>query len=126
MPVSIKIEYINKVLHVLVLGNFSIDSAKATFIEMMHSLVKYRAEKVLVDCRLLKNMTQSAMTMYDYAENAANQLLNENLDPKLAYLLSPENFNEVTKFGENVAFNRGVHVKIFHDNDAALQWLAED
>ena len=126
MPVSIKIEYVNEVLHVSVLGKFSIGSAKATFIEMLHSLVKYRAEKVLVDCRLLKNMTESAMTMYDYAETAANQLLNKNLDPKIAYLLSPKNHNEVTEFGENVAFNRGVHVKIFHDNDAALQWLAKD
>jgi hypothetical protein len=126
MPIEIKIEYKDEILYCTATGEFTLNSARATFVELLESSIKNKAAGVLIDCRLLNIDNMSTMDTYSYAETVANELFNYNYFPKLAYLFTSKEINALRKFGENVAANRGAVVQLFDDITDALKWLGDN
>ena len=113
-------------LYVKASGRFSLAEAKRTFLEMLESVARNHVRKVLLDGLALKG-NPKLMERFFYSEFAA-QALATSLVPgvprstQFAYvliipMLDPE------RFGENVAVNRGMFVRVFDNVADALQWL---
>jgi hypothetical protein len=126
MPISIKLEYKDEVLHVIALGKYTLASAIATLIEVLRTAQKANTGKIFIDCRPLATLDASTMETFQYAQAAADELDNLNFRPKLAYLFNSRDMNEMQQFGAIVAINRKVRVRIFDDYNAALNWLSDN
>jgi hypothetical protein len=113
-------------LHVEVAGNFSLEEAKRTFLETLEAVARHGAKKVLFDgCKLIGNPT--TMERFYYGEFAANSVArfgDRGVSPatQFAYVLR-EPILDPRRFGESVAVNRGMFVKVFDNLEDALGWL---
>ena len=113
-------------LRVEVSGEFSLEEAKRTFLEMMEAAAKCDARKLLVDgCQVVGE--PKTMERFYYGEFAARSVANfadrgRPYIPQFAYLLR-EPVLDPGRFGERVARNRGMYVKMFDQLEEALAWL---
>jgi hypothetical protein len=113
-------------LRAVVSGEFSMDEAKRTFLEILDAVAHHRAGKVLVDGRELKGEPKT-IERFLYGSFAAHAVATH---PKggpprasqFAYLLREPIF-EPQRFGETVAVNRGMWVRSLGNPDEALEWL---
>jgi hypothetical protein len=125
MSILQEMHFESGVLKVDVRGEFSLQEAKRTFLEMLEAVSRYRAEKVLLDGRTLKGKPEDLERFY-YGEFAAEEtirLLKEHGSaPKFAYVLK-EPIRDPRKFGETVAVNRGMNIKVFEAPEDAFEWL---
>lgn len=126
MPISIKLEYKNEILHVIASGEYTLASAISTLVEVLKAAHKGNAGKIFIDCRPLMAIDSSTMGTFQYAQAAADEIKNLNFDPKLAYLFNAQDLDEVRQFGAIVAINRKVRVRLYTDYDAALKWLNDN
>jgi hypothetical protein len=114
------------ILRIDAIGEFSLEEAKRAFLDMLGAVVQYHAKKVLLDGRALKGNPEEIERFY-YGEYAAEQtikLLKEHgFVPGFAYVMN-EPLRDPRRFGENVAVNRGTHLKVFASPEEALAWLA--
>jgi hypothetical protein len=116
-----------RVLNVSAAGEFSLDEAKRTFLEIIDSIRANGSEKVFFDGRDIIGNPLVIERFY-YGEFVADVV--ENLRrspeydgvPQFAYVLS-EPVLDPQRLGETVAVNRGVNVKVFDNVPDALQWL---
>lgn len=107
-------------------GEFSLQEAERTFIELMERVVRHKVEKVLVDGRGLKG-DPSVIERFFYggftADTVEAHVLDHKIrDAKFAYILL-EPVLDPYRLGESVAINRGMQVKAFDDAGQAVQWL---
>jgi hypothetical protein len=115
------------VLLVRVGGEFSLDEAKRTFLEIISAIEKNNSEKVLFDGREIKG-NPTVIDRFYYGEFAAGSVaqLKERTtydsDPRFAYVLH-EPVLDPMRFGEIVAVNRGMRGKAFANIDEAVKWL---
>jgi hypothetical protein len=120
-----KIRYESGCLKVEASGEFSLNEAQRTFLDILASIVKYRAEKVLFDGRKLQGSPKD-MERFFYGEFAAKEtvkLVKEHrLVPRFAYVIH-EPVRDRTRLGETVAVNRGMNVKVFDTPEQATLWL---
>lgn len=106
-------------------GEFSLEEAKSTFVEMLGAVAQYQAQKVLFDGR---NMTgkprEFERFLYgDFAAKETIKLVNEHkIVPRFAYVLH-QPLRDPQRYGETVAVNRGMTVKTFETPEEALTWL---
>ena len=113
-------------LHVEAAGNFSLEEAKRTFLEILEAVARHRVEKVLFDgCKLTGNPT--AMERFYYGEFTAKSVArfgDRGVSPvtQFAYILR-EPVLDLRRLGETVAVNRGMFVKAFDNLEDALGWL---
>jgi hypothetical protein len=130
MSMQLKARFASGLLEVEVRGEFSLDEAKRTFLEMLDSAGRHGAAKVLFDGRGLKGEPE-VMERFFYGEFAATETARAasegNLPrvPRFAYVLE-EPVLDPRRFGENVASNRGMIVKTFGNREEALKWLEVD
>jgi hypothetical protein len=108
------------------MGEFSLQEAKRTFLEMLEAVARHQIRKVLFDGRRLTGDPQTIERFY-YGEFAADSVLqfkDRGVSPatKFAYILQ-EPVLDPQRFGETVAVNRGMLVKAFDDLEDALGWL---
>jgi hypothetical protein len=113
-------------LHVGAMGDFSLDEAKRTFLEMLEAVERYKVKKVLFDGRRLKGAPE-IMERFYYGEFAAASVwkfVARGVSPatKFAYVLK-EPVLDPQRFGETVAVNRDMLVLAFDNLTDALGWL---
>ena len=122
LKISPEFEY----LHVVATGQFSLVEAKRTFIEVLESVARNKVDKVLLDGRRLAGNPKIFERFFygDFAAKAVPDFTARGVSSatKFAYVLTipvldPE------RFGETVARNRGMCVKVFENLLDAFGWL---
>src|SRR4029077_3798440 len=104
-------------LRVVAVGEFSIEEAKTTFLEMLNAVARHKSEKILFDGRELKG-EPTTIQRFLYGEFVASAVARDVVERDLvsalqfAYVLQ-EPVLDPLRFGETVAVNRGMWVKAF-------------
>ncbi len=115
------------ILNAVFTGSYTLEEAKRTFLSLIEEVKKHRASKVLVDGRTVTGKP-TTMERFYYGEFCAAEVLKlvnkHSLIPKFAFILQ-EPVLDPGRFGENVAVNRGMNVKMFDNIDEAQAWLDE-
>jgi len=107
-------------------GQLSLPQAKRTFLEMLGTVERYGVGKVLLDGRGLTGKPK-VMDRFYYGEFAANAVLKQATRagipaPQFAYVLREPGLDP-QRFGQTVAINRGMRVKVFDNLGDARVWL---
>jgi hypothetical protein len=114
-------------LRVIATGEFSLEEAERTFLEILDAVARHKTEKLLLDGRELKGEPDT-IHRFLYGEFAARTVMRyikERRGPRalqFAYVLQ-EPVLDPQRFGETVAINRGMWVKAFDNLEDALGWL---
>ncbi len=114
------------VLRVIAAGEFSLEEAEMTYLNVINAVAEHKSEKVLFDGREITGEPE-AMERFYYGKFAAEKcqsfLYNRGCRaPQFAYVLR-EPVLDPGRFGETVAVNRGMIVKAFDNLDGAHEWL---
>jgi hypothetical protein len=126
MSIELKISPQPGFLHVGATGEFSLAEAKRAFTEMLEAMAQHQLGKVLLDGRGLAGNPEF-MDRFHYGEYAAQTLAKYIARggfpaTQLAYVLVVP-ILDPGKFGETVAVNRGMNIRVFDNPDDALGWL---
>jgi hypothetical protein len=112
-----------------VTGDFSRAEALETIDPTLEVLIQHSLRKVLVDIRQVKG-NPSTMDRYAFSVALAekfNKACRAGADPRTRFgFVGNEPMVEKDRFGETVAVNRGLNLKVMEDMDEALQWLGID
>ena len=111
------------VFNAVVVGAFKLSLAEIQFIELLAEAVRCGATKILIDGEeITGNPTQFERFLYgEFVAEAVKRLGAETV-PVFAYVLH-EPVLDPMRFGETVALNRGMNLKVFDDYDLAIDWL---
>src|SRR5215218_6179635 len=113
-------------LKVIATGNFSLKEAERTFLEILEAIILHKAGKAMIDGRALagKPATIERFLYGKFAANSVKMYSARGLSPFTAFayvlklpVLDPQ------RFGETVAVNRGMRVKVFDNREDAFTWL---
>ena len=126
MSMRIEMSLDSDLLRVQATGEFSLEEAKRTFLEIMEGLALQGTKRVLIDGRTITGDPETIERFY-YGEFAAQTVVRyevRGVSPAtpFAYVLR-EPVLDPEKFGETVAVNRGMRVKVFDNPEEALEWL---
>lgn len=107
-------------------GEFSLEEAERTFLELMDAVVRHKVEKILIDGREISG-SLTVMERFSFGAFTADTVDASVMEgkvhnPQFAYVLA-EPVLDPYRLGESVAMNRGMRIKMFEDVDDALQWL---
>ena len=121
MSMSYREEIVEKTdfLHIRSFGEWSYEGGEASWRKVAACVTKGKFDKVLIDDRELE-ATFSTISEFELAGLVVDMLLGENC--RIAMVDRPER-HEVNGFFENVCVNRGLQMKFFHTEEAALEWL---
>ena len=114
-------------LRVIATGEFSLEEAERTFLEILDAVALHKTEKILLDGRELKGEPDT-IERFLYGKFAAHAVVSDIREgvlpfaPQFAYVLQ-EPVLDPQRFGETVATNRGMWVKAFDNIEDALGWL---
>ena len=114
-------------LRVAATGEFSLEEARRTFLEMLEAVALHKVGKVLFDGRGLAGEPEMMERFY-YGSFAAREIAESmrrgslSGPTQIGYVLE-EPILDPQKFGENVAVNRGMFIKVFDNLPDALGWL---
>ena len=115
-------------LNVVSSGVFSLEDAKKAFLEMLDAVVRHKAEKILLDGRNVHGSPKDMERFY-YGEFAATEthriVVEHNIHPRFAYVIH-EPLRDPARFGETVAVNRGMILKVFETLQDATEWLNKE
>jgi len=113
-------------LNVVATGRFSLPEAKRTFLQMLEAIALHKCTKALFDGREIDGNPTTIERFYysEFAAKSALDIVGRSIfrPPQFAYVLR-EPMLDPTRFGEDVAVNRGMWVKAFDNPEQALQWL---
>ena len=125
MSILQKMHFESGLLKVEATGEFSLDEAKRAFLEVLEAVAQYRTKKVLLDGRTLKGKPGDLERFY-YGEFAAEEtmrLVEEcGIAPQFAYVIE-QPLRDPRRFGETVAVNRGMNIRVFETPEEAFDWL---
>ena len=126
MNMQIEMRPESDLLSVHATGEFALEEAKRTFLELMEAVALYKSKQVLFDGRTLVGKPKTMERFY-YGEFAAQTVLQYSKRgvsraTQFGYVLR-EPVLDPRRFGETVAWNRGVRVKAFSNVEDALKWL---
>jgi len=107
-------------------GEFSLQEAELSFLEILDAIAQHKREKVLFDGRGVWGELTTMQRFY-YGEFVAEAVAafaqrGRRRAPMFAYVLK-EPVLDPQRFGESVATNRGMKVKAFDNMEDALGWL---
>lgn len=109
-------------LRVRAVGEFSLEEARRTFLEMLEAVARHPVRKVLFDGRGLVGEPETMERFY-YGQFAARAVAASAVPfTQFGYVLA-EPLLDPWRLGENVAVNRGMLVKTFDNQEDALEWL---
>ena len=98
------------------------------FLETLEAVVQYQAQNVLFDGRTLKGKPHD-LERFLYGEFAAKETMRvvkeHGFAPRFTYVLH-EPLRDPGKFGETVAVNRGMNVRVFEYLEDEFEWLGLD
>jgi hypothetical protein len=115
-----------EILNAKLAGEFNLDEAQNSFMELLESVKREKTDKVLVDGTALTGEPET-FERFLYGAFAAIAVSDFNPDPsvriKFAYALKPP-LLDAERLGESVAATRGMDVKAFESVQEARDWLA--
>jgi hypothetical protein len=111
------------VLYVTIFGEFKLTEALSDFLEVLEAIKENQSTKVVIDGRQLSGepLTIERFLYGEFVAEAVKRL-GVAAPPVFAYVLH-EPVLDPMKFGETVALNRGMNLKVFDDYDLAIGWL---
>jgi hypothetical protein len=129
MSLQHKMRFESGLLSIDATGEYtSLDKAKQLFLEMLEAVAQHQAKNVLLDGRTLEGKPRD-FERFLYGEFAAKETLRlvkeHGIVPRFAYVLH-EPLRDPGKFGETVAVNRGMNIKVFENLEDAFEWLGPD
>ena len=124
MSLKIATNASSNVLYVLNEGEFTLESAARTFLEVVVTAEENQCTKVLMDGRLVTGDPTIVERFYygEFAATSVNVSTRSKLRPQFAYVLH-EPVLDPLRLGETVAANRGMQVKTFDNLADAVDWL---
>lgn len=126
LRMRLDIQPVSGFLKVVATGDFSLEEAKRTFLQMLEAVVLHKGKKVLFDGRKLMGNPETMERFYygQFAAQSVVEFAEKGVSPAtpFAYVLG-EPVLDPARFGETVAVNRGMTVKAFDNPEEALQWL---
>jgi hypothetical protein len=115
-----------EILNAKLTGQFNLDEAQNSFVELLESVKREKTDKVLVDGTAMTGEPEM-FERFLYGAFAAIAVSEFNQDPsvriKFAYALKPP-LLDAERFGESMAVKRGMDVKAFESIQEARAWLA--
>lgn len=113
-------------LAVIATGKFSLKEAEQSFLDTLDAVIEHKTKKVLLDGRSVIGRPETIERFY-YGKFVANSVKayksrGVSLATAFAYVLK-EPLLDRQRFGETVAVNRGMHVRVFDAMEPALEWL---
>jgi len=113
-------------LYARVRGRFVLASAQQSFAELVETALREHTDLVLLDASHVTG-EPSMIDRFYYAKFAALSVAlarqhHRRFNPRFAYVLKVPVLDK-KRFGETVAVNRGMNVKVFEDIEAARAWL---
>jgi hypothetical protein len=113
-------------LHVKMGGEFQLDEAQNTFLELLEFAAQHKARKVLFNGLEITGNPETMERFY-YGNFVAETLFKFKdkrvpLRTPFAYVLK-EPVRDPQRFGETVAINRFMRIQMFDNVDDALNWL---
>jgi hypothetical protein len=115
-----RFEYTPEWLHVHARGAFDVPWLTGFVTEVMAAAkaADPALPAILVDVRELTGPRPDGMTLYDLGVLASRDIIGV----RVAFVAS-EAFVDPRRFGESVARNRGLNLRVFTDMNEALGWL---
>ena len=112
-------------LNVDAVGKFSLNEAKRTFLEMLEAAAQHKSQKVLFDGRKLTGKPELIERFYygSFAARAVADFRGGVLRFTIFAYVLKEPVLDPRRFGETVAVNRGMSVKVFDNLEDAVKWL---
>lgn len=127
MSLSIRVRLEPGVLRVIASGEFSLLAAQQNFVEIVDAVDQNKVTRVLVDGRHVTGNPET-IERFLYGEFAASAVARRLVEgaiertPQFAYVLH-EPVLDPNRFGETVAVNRGMWLKVFDNLQDAHSWL---
>ncbi len=113
-------------LRIVTSGDYSLEEAKRTFLEILDEIARRQALKVLIDGRLLKGEPETIERFYygKFCAEAVWSYRERGVAPftQFAFVLV-EPVLDPDRLGETVSVNRGMHTKAFDNVVEACEWL---
>jgi hypothetical protein len=126
MSMLIRVTVEPRFVRATVSGDFTLAEAERTFLEALDVVALRKTDKVLFDGRevtgeptIIQRFYYSELAARTVAEYAAES---GNPAPWFAYVLE-EPVLDPNRFGEKVARNRGMNMKVFDNLEDAFRWL---
>jgi len=128
MSMSIECRLENGLMHAVTTGEFSLEEAQSTFLELREAVKNAGCVKILFDGRELIGDPMIVERFYygEFCANAVEKMVNEGwygITPQFAYVMH-EPVLDPLRLGETVALNRGMNVKAFSNTKEAMRWLS--
>lgn len=129
MSMHLDIAREQSILRVRVTGVFSLSKANDCVVSIFEALAQHGLQKVLVDCRQLKGelTTLERFLHATFAVREMDRFADAGVfrGTRFAYV-GHEPLIDRNHFGETVAVNRGLNVKVSLNMREALKWLDVD
>ncbi|NUM48976.1 MAG: hypothetical protein HUU38_30095 [Anaerolineales bacterium] len=124
MPYALNFTKNNHYLHIGFTGDFRPGDVKTLWAEIRAYLNLHPQKRILVEEHPGATGRLDTLEVYETAAFLANTKLTYNVRIALLYQASvqKETFKQA-QFGETVAINRGLNLKVFHTREDAEQWL---
>ncbi|HEX3229416.1 MAG TPA: hypothetical protein VHQ95_10645 [Pyrinomonadaceae bacterium] len=126
MGMLIKVTAEPRYLRVISSGHFTLAEAERTFLQVIDAVALHKTDKVLFDGRDVIGEPTIIQRFYygDFAARIVARYAAEsgNPWPQFAYVLE-EPVLDPNRFGEKVARNRGMNMKVFDNLEEAFTWL---
>jgi hypothetical protein len=122
----IKVTAEPRFLRVIASGEFTPAEAEKTFLEVIDGVAMHKTGKVLFDGREVVGEPTIIQRFY-YGNFAARAVARYAAEtgrpaPQFAFVLE-EPVLDPNRFGEKVARNRGMNIRVFDNLEAAFNWL---
>jgi hypothetical protein len=126
MSMLIKVTAEPRFLRVIASGDFTMAEAERTFLEVIDAVAIHKTGKVLFDGREVIG-EPTVMQRFYYSNFAARTVARYAAEsgkpaPQFAYVLE-EPVLDPNRFGEKVARNRDMNLKVFDNLAEAFTWL---
>ena len=126
MSMLAKVTAESRFLRVIASGDFNLAEAERTFLKVIDAVAIHKTAKVLFDGRKVIG-EPTTMQRFFYGNFAARTVARYAAEsgkpaPQFAYVLE-EPVLDPNRFGEKVARNRGMNMKVFDNLEEAFSWL---
>src|SRR5438477_1111110 len=130
MSMNVKATERSGTLHVELTGEYTLEEAQRTFLEIIDAVRKHRTERILMDGREIEGEPETIERFYygEFAAGSVTELMESSgasKPPQFAYILR-EPILDPLRLGETVAVNRGMNVKVFENHYEAIEWLSSE
>jgi hypothetical protein len=122
MSVDVAIDPRPSYLYAEVSGTFDLAAAVDAFREVLDAAARHGLDRILVDVRPLGG-DMSTMERFGIAEAVAAEIARRSMFAVVMAIVGNPPMVDSTRFGEDVAVNRGAKIRAVTDVDEAFQWL---